>query len=52
MASGVPIASTRATTGSNSPPGSHACHSRKGSAIFAAAKSTHARVTQLMTVPK
>ena len=52
MVSGTPTASTRLTSGWKSAAGSHSFHSRNGSAILAAAKSTQARETQLMMVPK
>ena len=49
--SGAPTHSTSPTTGWNSASGSQTSHSRNGSAIFAAAKKTNARTTQLNTVP-
>ena len=51
VASGTPTQRTVASIGSNTPAGSHACQSRKGSAMRAAATSTMARTAQLKTRP-
>ena len=51
-ASGTPTPRTSASIPAKSPSGSHWFQTRKGSAIARVAKSTHARTTQLKTVPK
>ena len=49
---GTPIHCTRSTTGSKTASDSHWSHRRKGSAIVAVARKTHARTVQLKMVPK